>query len=356
MMKRHRFVIFALLFVLLAGSRAYGEARIKVGVSLPLSGFAARMGEALRRGFELYQKEYPQHLARAEVIFDDHRYDGKQTVSSFRHLVTVKGVNFFAAWGNTPAETLAPLAESAAVPALFMTHEPVAKDRKHVVAMGNRFEKAIQMVADFFKDAQSARPAALYVNLGNALHAVQTLKDKLGGNLLDLAVEPEVTFFQPLILRMKKAQIDGLLLFALPEQAMTFGRQAKALKFTPRIIGGDVFAEQSFLSEARPLFDSIEFVYGKVAGSFIERYFKEYSDISFFFEAACGYTLAAIIYNELGRPVSKPSNWLQALSGADLGGLPLMGLRLNETAEDGWRLENDSAIYSSKDLEKYALP
>ena len=344
-------VISAAILVTWASAAATQAAppKPRVGISLPLTGIVARMGEATRRGFELYQAKHPGELEKVEVIFDDHRYDGKQTLSSFHHLVQLKKVDFIVSWGNTPSEIVAPIAETQRVPSLLLTHQVVARDRKYVVAMGNRLAEAVEVLADFFRKGNFKRPASVSVNLGNALEAIQLLKKKLNGNLIDISIEPEITSFQPLILRMKQDSVDGLLLFALAEQAMTFGRQAATLQFSPEIIGGDIFADQDFLSKAKPLFGNLKFVYGHVRPWFIEDYSQKYGDISYFFEAAMGYTLAALIYERIPQ-VPRPRTWTEVISGADLGGLPLVGLRFVQTKDDGARLQCDSIVYSSEQL------
>lgn len=343
-------LIFTCLCLLLSFNTCLAESRPKVGISLPLSGPLASMGQSFRRGFEMYQSEHPTDTSGVEILFDDHRYDGKQAVSSFHQMTGAAGVDFFTAWGNLPAETLAPIAESSKVPALFFTNLPVAKDRKYVVTMGNRAEGTVQACADFLKASQARNPAALTVNVGNAIAVVDAVKEKLSGELLVLSFEPDLTSFQPLILRMKKASVDKLILFALPDQALAYARQAATLKFLPGTIGGDLFADKAFLANAKPLFSSVSFVYGKVNPEFIQSYQKYSGDFSFFFEAASGYSLAEIIYKQIGNSSPQPTNWMEALRGTEMNKLPLVGAHLTESPDDGLRLECDSAVYKSENL------
>jgi ABC-type branched-subunit amino acid transport system substrate-binding protein len=289
-----RLLLYCIWF-LLSLNVCYAEARPRIGISLPLSGPLASMGQSFRRGFEMYQSEHPADTSDVDILFDDHRYDGKQSVTSFHQMTGAARVDYFVAWGNMPSETLAPIAESAKVPALFFTNASVAQNRKHVVAMGNRAAGTVQAISDFLLTSQARNPAALSLNVGNALTVVDAVNARLSGRLLVLTFEPDLTSFQPLILRMKKASVDKLILFALPEQALTYARQAAALKFSPETIGGDLFADQTFLRSARSMLKSLNFVYGKVSPEFIERYQKYSEDFSFFFEAASGYSLAEIV-------------------------------------------------------------
>ncbi len=319
--------------------------RYRVGVLVPLSGSLAPMGEAFRRGIELSQKDgAADHV---QFMFEDHKYDGKTALTALHKLRGLDGIDLAVVWGNTPSGSCAPVAEQQEIPMLAVSMNPDAKGRRYVTTFGPPIESLIDRVAKQFEDWNLKEPGAVSVDLGNALIGIEMLRKQLDGKLLVKTIASDESDFKTLIAGLKSKGVDGLLLFATPEQALTFLRQSKSLHFFPKIIGGDVFAELSFHREALQLTQNLAFVYGAVDARFIKRLADIDGSPAYFFEVASGYALASMA-EHLAMNVQKGSSKadpLSFLATVDLSKLPLPQMRFLEDSDYGRHFEVEGKVY-----------
>ena len=319
--------------------------RYRVGVMVPLSGPLAPMGEAFRRGIELSQKDgAADHV---QFMFEDHKYDGKTALTALHKLRGVDGIDLAVVWGNTPSGSCAPVAEQQEIPMLAVSMNPDAKGRRYVTTFGPPIEALIDRVAKQFDDWNLKEPGAVSVDLGNALLGIEMLKKQLNGKLLVKTIASDESDFKTLIAGLKSKGIDGLVLFATPEQALTFLRQAKGLQYFPKIVGGDVFAEHSFNREALQLTQNLVFVYGAVDARFIKRLAAMDGSTSYFFEVASGYALASMaehlaMNDQQGSSKANPLSFLDTF---DLSKLPVRQMRFLENSDYGRHFEVAGEMY-----------
>ena len=318
----------------------------KVGMILPLSGGLAPMGEAFRKGVSLFSLEHPETGTSLQFLFEDSQYDGKVAVAALRKFTAVDKVDLTVVWGNTPSGACAPVAESVRIPLLAVSMNPEAKGRTSVITFGPKIELLIQKIAEKLKAWNLQNPAAVSIDIGSALKGVSMLQKELNGNLVVKTVANEERDFRTLIALLRSQSIDGLLLFLMPEQAMTFARQAVELNYHPKIVGGDIFAEDSFQKRFAQELPELAFVYGAVTPEFIATLRERWGDASYFYESASGYSIAAMIarlgIEARGQP---SSHMLQGFKAVPLDNLPVQGLRLLEDQEYGWHFENDARAY-----------
>jgi len=338
-------IITAVLFFCAAGLSAEQSA-LKVGVTVPLSGTFAGMGKAFIDGVELYGQDNPSSPARIGFYFEDHRYDGKTAVSALHKLRTVNKVDFLIVWGNTPSGTCAPIAENLKFPMLAVTYNPDAKGRKYVISFGPKVKHGVERIAQQFRDWNLTNPAAVSVDVGNALLAVNMLKEKVDGDLLVRTVSTDEVDFKSILTGLRAKKVDGLLLFAAPNQAITFARQAVELNYRPKIIGGDVFADQSFQQNMVKHLGDLAYVYGAVQTEFLARLKKRSEDTSYFFDTATGYTLAALVDRlSQHRVKALSSNLINVMRGVSGEDVPVLGLNLDEDDEYGLHIDTAVKVY-----------
>lgn len=346
-MLRQLTTVFLTLVVLFPYSSAAEEPVLKVGVVIPLSGGVAAMGEGFRKGIVMFEKETPRR--HVKFIFEDHRYDGKSAISAMKKLRSVDGVDAVIVWGNTPSDSCAPVAEQERVPLIAISMNPVARNRQYVVALGPPLERLVDRVIAEFQRQQFSTPAAVSIDIGNALAGIERINSKLGGTLLTKVITNEESDFKTLILGLRKNKVDGLFLLTLPEQALTFLRQSKQLGFQPKIIGGDVFADEAFQAEGTRYVRDLGFVYGAVKPEFRAKIRQEYSNSSYFFETASGYAVAQLLDQAAQRlRQGEGKEVLKALESVDPSVTPLVGLQLVVTAEKGRHFESDGEIYRAQ--------
>jgi ABC-type branched-subunit amino acid transport system substrate-binding protein len=332
-----------LLFFFLA-SQGIAEP-LKVGMILPLTGPVAPMGEAFRKGVELYIEEQPGVKEFLALRYEDSRYDGKMTLGALQKLSSVDGVDVSVVWGNTPSGVAAPVAESKKLPLIALSMNPDARGRRYVVTFGPPTEHLVANIAQQFAAWKESAPAAVSIDLGNALMGIEMLRKLLKGNLKVMTVANEEKDFRPLILRLRNEKVSSLLLFLLPEQALTFARQTLELGYTPKVIGGDIFASETFQRSFASALPELCFSYGAVSDEFRARLQKRFGDSSYFFEAASGYAVVAILHRLMLESPATGQALFQGFSRVPLTGLPTEGLRLVQDSEYGTHFEAGAKIY-----------
>jgi ABC-type branched-subunit amino acid transport system substrate-binding protein len=304
------------------------------------------MGEAVQRGIELFQKDNPSE--DVEFVFEDHKYDAKTAITALHIIRNVGGAELIVVWGNTPASACAPIAQQQKFPMIAASMNPDARKRSFVVTLGAPVSKVVEKIYEQFVTWSIRKPAAVSVDIGNALQALEILNKKLAGILSTKVVSSDEIDFKSIILGLKAKGVDGVVLFLIPQQAMTFLRQAKQMNYLPKIVGGDVFADETFQREAAALTNSFVFIYGSVPKPFMQRVQKLFGSLSYFYETAVGYSLASLASSvvHLDKSNSKVQGVIDRLSKLELSSLPLGNPIFLDTPEEGRHIEVDAGIYS----------
>ncbi len=336
---------FVLVGTLTHVSFADDKEPTQVGMVIPLSGPLAEMGASFRRGVELYRADHPE--AQVSFVFEDHKYDGKSAVTALHALRAQKDVELVVVWGNAPSSAAAPVAEQQKLPMLAVSMNPDARGRKFVVSLGSPIERVANTVVEKLRSSGTLHPGAVVIDIGNALEAIELIDRGLGGGALKKIVANEEVDFKPILSQFKSRSIDGIVLFLLPQQALTFLKQAKQMEYFPHIIGGDVFAVESFQKEALEFTQKASLVYGAVNPDFRERLSKIPDGSSYFFEAATGYSVAAIsgALVERWKGGASSGDPLEVSSSLDLKGLPISSLEFKEDSSFGRHFEAGVSIY-----------
>jgi ABC-type branched-subunit amino acid transport system substrate-binding protein len=332
------------LIVLVFSTPAEGQSNnFRSGIILPLSGPLAAMGEAFRNGVELAKRD--GRAEGIEFIFEDSRYDGKTTVSALHKLRDSNQVDLIAVWGNTPSGTAAPIANSLRLPMIGISMNPDAAERKYVMTLGPSIEAGVSQIATQIKEWGIKYPAAVSADLGNALAVVDLLNKKLGGDLYVKTFNNEENDFKTIISSLKHRSTDGIVLLSLPEQAITFLKQTRQMKFLPKILGGDVFADDTFKESAQLLSPNISFVYGEVDNDFPRRVKGIFGKSSYFFETACGYTVATLTAELSRNSIAFQKDPFSKMGSLSLSQIPLPPLSFSNKPERGYHLETKMKVY-----------
>ena len=338
-------VSFSLALVLIPLSVGAEDSKpLKVGIVAPLTGPVASMGVALKSGFDLFKRENPTCTEHSTLIFEDGRYDGKATTTAYQKLTSQDRVDLTVVWGNTPSAVCAPLAERKEAPLLSIAYTPEARGREHVVTFGPKTRNLAKKVADEFLNWGAKKPAAVTVNIGNALEEIGYIKDFVGSLDIQVVALEEVDF-RSVITQLKARGSDGLLAFLLPDQALTFAKQAVELDFTPPIMGGDVFADRAFGEKIGKVLPRLAYVYSAVDKKFIEKLQSEEGQGSYFFEVATGYTLGEMICDLARERGKSKKRLLELLPILPFTNTPIKGVRFLQDSEYGNHFENDAEIY-----------
>lgn len=347
-MNRVTILLFAAAtFVLAHGSFCFAADRepVKVGVILPLSGPLMEMGTSFKRGVEVYSADYPK--APVSFVFEDDRYEGKTAVTALHALRSKPGIDLAIVWGNTPAGAVAPVAEQQRIPTLTISNDPNAKGRRYVVSIGFSNATEAERIAQQFKVKNATKVGAVTVDMSSAIECVDLVGQRVPGGIFKKIVANEEVDFKAIIPQLKSRNIDGVVLFVLPQQALTFLSQARHFDYAPTIVGGDVFALESFRQDAARLSEKISYVYGSVDESFIQRLSSSPGGTSYFFETATGYSLAAMSAALAERRKKKgvDDDPFSELKEITLPQLPLPKIEYKDDPAFGRHFEVDNRVY-----------
>ncbi len=289
----NNFFLLILLSIFILNN-SFADEKLKIGISVPLTGPLASMGDSFVKGIELFKQDYPVKYDKLKLFIQDHKYEGKEAVNSFHFLNNTKKVDYMIFWGNTPSSVIGPLSKKYKVKTIALSSSPISKDNEYLISFAP-ITKYIKSLSNHIDNIKSKKPAAITINLGNAEEAVYLLEKELSEKLKIELVSNEETNFLPILSRLKKYGADSITLFVMPKIAEIFAKQASQLKINMPIIGGDIFALKSFKENFKKYLPNLYISYGYVKDGFLEKYKKLDSETPYFFETASAYSMMLVM-------------------------------------------------------------
>jgi branched-chain amino acid transport system substrate-binding protein len=263
-MKLIRRVHILLIFTLLCcmpETDAYGEPRIKVGISAPLTGEGATFGTDLKNVIQFANRELANNLY--DIVVEDDHCDGKGAVTVAHKLVNVEKVSaaFFAC--DTAALVAAPIYRSKHV--LVLT--PLVTSPRYS-NLGDSFFRLAP------NDADNARILVSYIKrnhqrLGILTEGASEYCEDLGIEIekaarssgLDVVHErfgQGTSDFKTILLRLKSKGIDSLLINPTSEGPFLVAlRQIRQLQLKFPLYGSYTPGSSTFRREAGQLAEGI---------------------------------------------------------------------------------------------------
>lgn len=207
--------ILIILIILLsacfkATEQSDNSALVKLGIMLPLTGPLAEYGTATRNGILLAQAENPDVFKNIQLVFQDHQYLPKKSVTIFKQLNSDSQIRGIYCWGTEPNEPLVGLADQYKIP-LFAastnntvnnnseyTYRTAQTGYDYAIKLNKHFDqnnyKKILIIKDeltFFNDILNHLTAASsdikieIISSGNSVENLKTLVQKLKQNHYD---------------------------------------------------------------------------------------------------------------------------------------------------------------------------
>ena len=96
-------------------SQVSDEQTIKIGVSAPLTGDLAFLGESYKDGINLAIKDLPKTKYKYEVIFEDDKFDPTTGASTASKLINSDNVDVLLSFGSPVGNAVSPIAENAKI-------------------------------------------------------------------------------------------------------------------------------------------------------------------------------------------------------------------------------------------------
>jgi ABC-type branched-subunit amino acid transport system substrate-binding protein len=141
----------------------------------------------------------------------------------------------------------------------------------------------------------------------------QDFKDSLASGITAEeigVVNPDVMDFRSHILKLKKAHKKNIGLFLLPEQIISFVRQANAMGAEFTYFGTDLFESAAIITSTEKLLEGSLYPDHEVRNEFRKMYFEEFGNEAQITFAANGYEIALLFGELLGNMGSYSSDSL----------------------------------------------
>lgn len=280
-----------------AEDRSNDRATLIVGVAAPLSGQIAHFGNAVRNGIFLAQEEHPQLLAPLRFVFEDDRYDPKQTVAAFHRFREVHGADLLMVSGVAPSEAVIPLAEHYRIPTIVNCQRPdAARGKRYVIRSVNYTAQYVAVLLRYLRSKGLRKVAIVQAETPYIQGYVDALQAGLEHNETLTVIGSFSTSaddFKSIIARLGGYDAVGVFLF--PGQVSLFYRQARTLGFGLPSFGTDIFESANEVEQAQGAMDGAVYPFNAVDEEFRRRYRARFGDEEQIGTAANAYDMAVLL-------------------------------------------------------------
>jgi ABC-type branched-subunit amino acid transport system substrate-binding protein len=306
-------LVLTIAFLSLSGARAYAapSSTSDIGMIVPLTGFVAEYGVAVRNGVELYKSDNPEKCRGVNFLWDDAQYDGPKTVSAFRSFLT-KRTRLQYVWGSAPAEITVPLAEKAQQPLLVLAEIETVKNRQFAFNMTNPaadFSK--YLVAELRRRGHKrlAIVKAEYVYFDRLVEGIRGVLKADESMAIVGSFQASETNFRPVITKIARGSYDAVGIYLNPDQVGLFLRQMAEQRIKLPAFGSTNFGSRKVIQDAQGTMEGALFSNTYVRDDFRRRYAEAFVDDSYVATAAQSYDMAHVI---CGLPQSSDGQTLAA--------------------------------------------
>lgn len=274
-------VILSVCFV-----AANASAQIKIGVTMPLTGYAASYGEDAKRGVELaidqVNKAGGIRGKKVEAIFEDDGGVGKTGVAAIQKLVTVDKVQVIVdGMMSSVALPAAPICRENKVVFIgtLTSHPEVTSPGGYIyrIAASDVINANVtaKFVKNFLKKGTAAGLTATTDYGVRFKKIVQERFEKIGGTWLISDEFPQgATDYRTQLAKIKGKNPEVLLVVATHKEAAQMLRQMVELKFRPVMIGTSMFDDPLLVELAGDAAEGVYFTTGVGTVSGIEKEFE----------------------------------------------------------------------------------
>ncbi len=326
------------------------EPKLKVGIALPLTGLAASWGTAYKEGIQLALSDQPQSAELLNVIYEDHMYDNKQSLSAVRKLVNIDQVDLLAVWGFTPSDAIAPIAKELKVPVLLSSVNPVSHNRPNVINLTGPLNLLLHPLIEHVASSGYQKIALISTPVGVLEQGAQDMETELQKHKVHItkySLPPDTTDFKSLIAKLKAAQQEALGLFLLPNQVKSFIEQARDLQFFPKFFGGNTFNDRLVIDLFKQDPNGPVFVDWFTEPEFQKRISNLPAAESHNVEVAQGYFLGSLLLKMAARSgsASAGAQILDELKSTSEGTSPAGSYRISNATDFGWHVIFPARLY-----------
>ncbi|MCB0332186.1 MAG: ABC transporter substrate-binding protein [Bdellovibrionales bacterium] len=147
-----RFLVNILfLFLISLNSLKAEQITLKIGVTLPLSGRLAHIGQDIQRGLELGIEDFESSKLKFEFLYEDNQHKQSQAVSAAHKLMTQDKVDLLISLWDM-ADVVAPIAERKNIPHLAIRWNPqITEKYKFTMTMESTYQSYVNSQIELLK-------------------------------------------------------------------------------------------------------------------------------------------------------------------------------------------------------------
>ncbi len=254
---------------------------IKIGISGPLSGSLAFVGEGLRNGAELAIKQFkeknPHSKFDYKLVYEDDGFDPKRTASAITKLVSVDKVDALMTFASAAGNIAQPIAEKNHVVHMGIASDPhIAEGEYNFIHWTPPFEEAKVFIEELKK--RKIKKIALFgANIQGITAVMDEIQKQVKGTDIEI-VSSEVfnfgtTDFRTIIAKAKATHPDIYVPIAFSPELETLAKQLKDAQINAPMTSLEGFE----LTEKPDLFEGYWYINAAdPSDTFREEYKKEY--------------------------------------------------------------------------------
>jgi len=262
-------LVVILILVFVFSRQSHQTATMKIGVVGPFTGNAAFFGDYIRRGLELAKNEIdPNTLAKLQIIQEDDRCYGKDSVTAVQKLITVDRVKYvIGPLCNEGSLATEKLFEDNKVLSLTigLPSNEIANMGPYHFSFSPEIEYLMKAIAQEFKIRGLNKVAVIHTDSAfydeNYRHFKKYFTEGGGTIVSDQTVRAETIDFRDAILKMKQAKPDSLMLIAHTAELNNILKQINAQGMIKLPKFGIHSAETGVLLEVKDLADGLIYPY-----------------------------------------------------------------------------------------------
>ena len=258
----------------------------EIGVVIPLSGEVASYGQRAQRGMQLAQKDWKAH-GKPEIglIFEDDQSETSKAVTATQKLIDINKVPVVV---GSAASSVTMGMTTVGNQRHVVIFSPIASSPELSSKGGSFFFRVApsdtaqaKIMADWFKEKGIKKIAVLYASdtWGQSLfEAIKTYHGQNGGTIVaEEGIQKGQTEFRTQLTKFKTTGADAFYAIVYPKDGGAFFKQAKQLKITTSVYGGDVWISPEFVEVAGSAAEGAFFVApAKLSGTKFDQFVAAY--------------------------------------------------------------------------------
>lgn len=249
---------------------------IKIGLSLPLTGGVAFLGQPAKKAAELALKDAGNTKYNYELVIEDDQFDAKKAASSASKLINIDKVLGIISFGSGTGNTINSIAENGKTAQFALASDPtVAKGEYNYVHWTPAFKEGELLAREIISRGYK-KISIIDTNHPGTLAVTSAIKQALVGSDVQI-VSYDLTNvgekdFKTIISKIKKANPDIIVLEMFSPEIEIAARQIKELNLKKPVTSVETFEWSSEPS----LFEGSWFVSDSVVPGFSSKYKTAY--------------------------------------------------------------------------------